>query len=42
MENDISFDFLAHLMPEILHFTFFKMEGSGHLGFTGQDGLKTL
>jgi len=29
-------------MPEILHFTFFKMAGSDHLGIRGQDGLKTL
>jgi len=42
MENDTSFVFLSHLMLEILHFMFFKMAGSGHLGFIGQDGLKTL
>jgi len=29
-------------MLEILHFMFFKMAGSGHLGFRGQDGIKTL
>jgi len=42
MENDTSFVFLAHLMPEILHFMYFKMAGSGHLVFRGQDRLKTL
>jgi len=36
MENDTSFVFLAHLMPDILHFMFFKMAGSGHLGFRGK------
>jgi len=42
MENNTPFVFLAHLKPEILHFMFFKMAGSGRLGFRGQDGLKTL
>ena len=28
---------LAYLVPETLHFMFFKMADSGHLGFRGQD-----
>jgi len=41
MENDTCSVFLAHLMTDILHFMFIKMADSGHLGFKGQDGLKT-
>jgi len=37
VKKDTSFVLVAHLMPEILYFMFFKMADSGHLGFRGQD-----